>query len=642
MAEKVEIDIDVNGNLEPSIKQLRELKKQLKEAAAGSEEFKKISKNIKDVEDSLEESRAGAKGFVDMLEEAPGPLGNLFKGLRNAEIATKGFGTALKATGIGLIVAAIGGLVAAFSNVEGAQKKLQPIMIAFERILGGIFRALEPMIDAFLDLALKALPYVTKGIGIFYSALVGLFTYIKEAGTGVAKVWKGIFTLDAKVVEEGMGQIKNSFATAAKAGVEAYGRFETGSKELTKTEKEENEKRQKLADEAAAKRKAAADKAKAEAEKRAQEEEKRREEAKAKLDAANAAELEAFKETLSEQERAEYEAGLKRNERIAALQAAGKTDFTLIEQAYQKELADIRQKAADDQAEKQKEIDEKEKERLLKKAEEQRNILLNGLQQEFDALDRANKQNQFDFEQDLERLAEQRTILDEQMAVELQNEELTEFEKTQIRQRYADLRRGITDQEIATERAAVDTRREINLQYIGLFEQFGALLGQVAGKSKGIAIAGLLIEKGAAIAKIITQMNSVPPILPPALPNPAFIPARIGGALSIAATLAATAKGIQQINSAASSAGISGGGSGASAGGGAVPTTPPPTFSGAPAAMNAPQIQSGQGVNATSQIAQSLAMAQSRPIKAYVVSQDISSQTALDRRTNQAATFSGG
>jgi hypothetical protein len=46
-------------------------------------------------------------------------------------------------------------------------------------------------------------------------------------------------------------------------------------------------------------------------------------------------------------------------------------------------------------------------------------------------------------------------------------------------------------------------------------------------------------------------------------------------------------------------------------------------------------------MNQTTQIAQTIGNAQT-PIRAYVVSQDIQSQTALDRKTNRAATFSGG
>jgi hypothetical protein len=58
--------------------------------------------------------------------------------------------------------------------------------------------------------------------------------------------------------------------------------------------------------------------------------------------------------------------------------------------------------------------------------------------------------------------------------------------------------------------------------------------------------------------------------------------------------------------------------------------------------MAAPQIQTTSGANASSQIAQTIGASQQRPIKAYVVSTEISSQTALDRRTSSAATFSGG
>ncbi len=75
-------------------------------------------------------------------------------------------------------------------------KKLQPIFIAFERILGGIFRAMEPLLDIFIEMVMSVLPPLTKGIGIFYSTLFGLFTLIKEVGVGIGKTLKGIFTFD--------------------------------------------------------------------------------------------------------------------------------------------------------------------------------------------------------------------------------------------------------------------------------------------------------------------------------------------------------------------------------------------------------------------------------------------------------------
>jgi hypothetical protein len=87
------------------------------------------------------------------------------------------------------------------------------------------------------------------------------------------------------------------------------------------------------------------------------------------------------------------------------------------------------------------------------------------------------------------------------------------------------------------------------------------------------------------------------------------------------------------------------GGSSASTGGssasaGSTPSTPPPV---APqvASAQAPQIQSDGGQNPNAQLAETLSGAQ-KPIRAYVVSGEMSSQQALDRRTNRAATFSGG
>ena len=289
---------------------------------------------------------------------------------------------------------------------------------------------------------------------------------------------------------------------------------------------------------------------------------------------------------------------------------------------------------------KQKQITDEANKTLLEKqkkqAEDERGIVLSKLQSHFEDLDRENQLNDADFELDLERFAAQREILAEQERVELLNTELTEFQKTEIFKKYSDLRKGITQQEVDTEKAAKDAKVAIQLEYIKLFEQFGSLLSQIAGKNKAIAIAGLLIEKGAAVARIVTQMMSVPAILPPGIPNPAYIPARIGGALSIASTLAATIQGIQQINQAASQAGISGGGGG-SVGGTTVPAPVPPRIG----TTTAPQIQTGQGMNATQQIGETLNRAQT-PLRAYVVSGEISSQQSLDRRTSRAATFSGG
>jgi hypothetical protein len=628
---KIKVQVDLESNIEPTIANLKLLKKQLKETAAGSADFNKISAQIRDMDDAIKDASATSDDFAGYLENASGPLGMLGKGLRGAETAFSSFNAVLKTSIIGILVAAIGGLVAAFSKSETAMKKLQPLFIAFEKILGGIFKAFEPVLDAFIEMATSALPYITKGIGMFYSGLYSLFTLVKNVGVSVGKILKGVFTLDFDALKEGAAGIKDAFTGVAKTFDDTYKRFEAGTKEQTKIEKESAEERAKNAADAAAKKKAAAEKAAAEAERIRQDNLK-------KAEAADAVELEAFKATLTEREKSEFEAGLKLAEQRKVLAEAGRTDMTAIEEQYRITLAEIKKKYDDEEAKKKEEKDKKDKEDLLKKQADERGILLTGLQAKFEALDAANKQSDLDFEADLARLGEQRAILAEQEATELQNIELTEFQKTEIRKKYADQRTAITNLEIETEKAAAAAKQEINMAYLKLFEQFGNVLGQVAGKNKALAIAGIIISQAASIGQIIASTGianaKAVAVSPLTFGMPWVAINTISAGLSIASTIAGAVKSISQINAAASQAGVTGGG-----GSGGQVSAPPalPKISGAAA----PQIQSGQGISATSQISQTISASQ-KPLKAYVVSGDVSSQQALDRRTSRAATFTGG
>lgn len=232
-----------NIALEATGANLKKLIKERRNFAAGTKEFQDYTNAINDMKDELKAAGQFQQSFSEQLESAPGPLGRIARGFETLKGATMSWGSAIKASGIGLLVSIVGGITAAFAGNEKATSKLKPVLIGLQRIVGGLFRVFEPLLDSFLEMAEVALPYVTKGIGIFYSALVGLFTYVKEAGTGLAKIYQGIFTADPKKISEGVNQIKNSFATAAQAGTDAYARFTAGTQELTKTEKEELDKR---------------------------------------------------------------------------------------------------------------------------------------------------------------------------------------------------------------------------------------------------------------------------------------------------------------------------------------------------------------------------------------------------------------
>ena len=248
--------------VEDSIAGLKQLKRELKNVAVGSEEFKQIYNQIDDLEDKLKSAKNTSSDWVDSLENAGGPLGMLGAGINRAKVATQSFGGALKATGIGLIVSLIGGLVAAFSNNESAMKKIQPLIDGLKKAFQGVFRAVEPLFNTFVDLATDALPYVTKGIGMVYSAMMAYFTFLKESGGGALKILKGIFTLDSDAISSGIDQIGGSFKKTTTAYTDSMKRFEAGSKELTESEKAEAEKREENRKAAAEKRAIAEEKAK--------------------------------------------------------------------------------------------------------------------------------------------------------------------------------------------------------------------------------------------------------------------------------------------------------------------------------------------------------------------------------------------
>lgn len=242
--EVVGVDINVKTNVEGSIGQLKALKKQLRDTAAGSEEFNKLTNQIDDLEDKLKGSKQAAGDWVDQLASAPGPLGQVGGALNKLKVSTQSFGGALKATGIGLFVAAIGGLIAAFAESEKATKKLQPLLIGFQKIFNGIFAAIEPVFNALIDFAVNALPAVTKGIGVAYSAITSFLQGLGSLGKAVGKLISGDFV-------GAWDSAKEAVTGFGKRYDEANQRFMAGTKEVTKIEKEELEKRKELQEKAA-------------------------------------------------------------------------------------------------------------------------------------------------------------------------------------------------------------------------------------------------------------------------------------------------------------------------------------------------------------------------------------------------------
>jgi len=236
MAEKKTIELEVKSNVGESIADLKALKRQLKDTAAGSEEFKKIYNQIDDLEDKIKSSKNASSDWIDSLESAGGPLGALGSSLNRAKVATQSFGGALKATGIGLIVSLIGGLVAAFQDNEVAMKKLQPLLNGLGKLFNGVFRAVEPLFNTLVDLSVSALPMVSKAFGVVYSSVTAVFQSLGSLGSAIKKLVSGDFSGAWQDAKSSVNDFSSNYDKSIK-------RFNDGTKEMSKTEKEEADKR---------------------------------------------------------------------------------------------------------------------------------------------------------------------------------------------------------------------------------------------------------------------------------------------------------------------------------------------------------------------------------------------------------------
>ena len=234
--EKKTIELEVKSNVEESIAGLKALKRQLKDTAAGSEEFKKIYNQIDDLEDKIKSSKNASSDWIDTLESAGGPLGMVGASLNRAKVATQSFGGALKATGIGLFVSLIGGLVAAFQDNENAMKKLQPLLDGIGKIFNGVFRAVEPLFNTLVDLAVNALPMVSKAFGVVYSSVTAVFQSLGMLGGSIKKLISGDFSGAWQDAKNSVNDFGKNYDASIK-------RFIAGTQEVTKVEKKEGKAR---------------------------------------------------------------------------------------------------------------------------------------------------------------------------------------------------------------------------------------------------------------------------------------------------------------------------------------------------------------------------------------------------------------
>jgi len=221
-------------------------------------------------------------------------------------------------------------------------------------------------------------------------------------------------------------------------------------------------------------------------------------------------------------------------------------------------------------------------------------------------------------------------ILDAEEAKELAKVDITEAEKTAIKDKYTKLRKQLDEDEIASTgkviSATLDALGSVTSALASGYDEEAKTSKEAFEKRKKLQKATALLSAASGIVQILTQ--------PSTLPSPFDWIVKGINAVALGVTTAVQIKNIDKTQ-------FDGGGSSASGGASTTASVPKPTV---PTLASAPVPQisgTGGGNNPSSQIAQTLAGATGKPVRAFVVSGDVTSQQALDRRTTRAATFSG-
>jgi len=685
MAEKIDLEINAKVTGGKDVKQLgddakeaaessKSLRLQIRETTvamqkleqqgkATGKEYETLRAKLDNLNDTQDRARFKAGQFEDKLASLPGPLGTIGSGLKTAgdAFATFGKGLTISLGIVGLLVAAFIGIKEALGKTKEGTELLSKATSAFNKIIGPIFALLE-------KLGTIVLPIVTKGL--------------EAVGSVMNKVAKFFGASDGKINEVTASLEKNNeaaktLADAEKERLAALDKKKQAAEDADKKREEARKARlqarlddlqtqDKLDEARLAKEKAIAlsfaqtEQEKLNIEKQFAQQSFNQKQKDLKdlqanfaqgskefkeyqaqliaLEASYRTEKASFTEKQNEIDKENRKQQFEDEKQSLELRRA---EGVVTEEQYQTELLDIRKRyATTNQELTQVEIDRANQAREKKKkdAEEERQIAFSDLQNKISDLDRLNQARNDDFQQDILRLEQKKLFLQTQRDLELKAAENDKVKQLEITKKYGDAEIAIEKQITDSKKAEFDARIAAQNDFLGatasVLGQLSSILGQGTAASKAAALAEIAIQTGVGFANglRIAQESAKGTGPAAAFAFPIFY------ATQIAAVLAAVGKAksiLKQVP------GGGGGSAGAGVGGGvSAPTAPPPVFAPtSPTALAAPQIASG-GTNPTSQLAGTLAQASNRPIKAYVVGTDISSQQALDRRTNAASTFS--
>lgn len=192
-------------------------------------------------------------------------------------------------------------------------------------------------------------------------------------------------------------------------------------------------------------------------------------------------------------------------------------------------------------------------------------------------------------------------------------------EKLKQEGKYTENLKALSDVRKQIEAGETEFRKQQINETIGVLGSLQAVVGQQTVAGKGLAIATALINTYQGASEALKQKST--------LPSPFDVVAKVANVAAVIATGLQTVKSITSVKVPSVS--------GAGGGGGGVSTPSRPSLT-APTA--APQFNIIGG-GATNQLAGLLADQSSQPVKAYVVSNEVSTAQSLDRNIVESATL---
>jgi hypothetical protein len=574
MAEKVTINVDAK-------------------TSKAQKALEDLNKNLEQVAETGDRNREGFEildkvtgGYAGKIKDLAGTITGAVKGAKAFATSLKGVRGALLATGIGAIVVALGTIIAYWDEIvalfDDGTKALQDQEQEHRDILSVTEQelAVAENTQRILELQGKDVTVVREEKKRLLKVQMQendlLLENLKSQLAilqAESEKWKLIRNREKenKAIAEVEEKINKAILNRQKLEINLLGIEKKASDEKKKADEDEKKRRED-----------ANKKRKEDKEKEAKEEEEAEKKKQEALEKIRQGEIDTEEERRAE-ERKKIQDHYKELIRLAKLYGEDTSALVEAQATKEKELQDKFDKEDKDRLEKKQEEDKKKREE-----EQEKKIEKLELDKEFDNL----------------TFEEQRAILQAREQLLLEDETLSDEQRTELAKQFKDARVKIADLEFKEKQRAM-------MGYASALGDISGVIGEETEAGKAMAVASSLISTYASIAGQLEAFSGVP------VPGYAIAQAIATGAVGLANVKKIISTKVPR----------SSGGGGASAGasvGGATPQAPSFNIVGA---------------TETSQLAEAIGEQTQEPVQAYVVANDVTTAQSLENNIVEGATL---